>query len=144
MIRNGIGIGIGITLALLSSCVHQARQVVAPEPDGTGVLSCREIVEQCDSTCSDPFCLAQCSNQGTPEGAAQHQALLDCGQRSGCTDQACMEASCPGEIGACMGGPPPGEEAPPMDAPPDTPMDTPPGGMQPADPAEPLPPEPGT
>lgn len=117
-------IRIGIALALLTSCVNQARQVVAPEPDGTGQLSCREIVEQCDSTCSDPFCLAQCSNQGTPDGAAQHQALLDCGQRSGCTDQACMEASCPGEIGACMGEPAPAEG--------------PPGEMQPVDPVDPV------
>jgi hypothetical protein len=98
-------------LASATACINQARQVVAPEPDGTGTLACREIVEQCDSQCGDPFCLQRCSGQGNPDGAAQHQALLDCGQRNSCTDQDCMQANCPGEIQTCMG------EAEPQPAP---------------------------
>jgi hypothetical protein len=97
-------IRIGLLFSLFSlSCVSQAKQAVAPEPDGTGTLSCREIVEQCDSQCGDPFCLQRCSGQGHAEGASQHQALIDCGQRNSCTDQDCMQANCPGEIQTCMG-----------------------------------------
>jgi hypothetical protein len=87
----------------LASCINQAKQAVAPEPDGTGTLACRDIVEQCDSQCGDPFCIQRCSGQGNPDGAAQHQALVDCGQRNSCTDQDCMQANCPGEIQTCMG-----------------------------------------
>jgi len=92
-----------VAIAGLASCINQAKQAVAPEPSGTGTLACREIVEQCDSQCGDPFCIQQCSGQGTADGAAQHQALIDCGQRNGCTDQDCMQANCPGEIQTCMG-----------------------------------------
>lgn len=101
-------------LVPLASCVNQAKQAVAPEPDGTGTLACREIVEQCDSQCGDPFCIQRCSGQGNPDGAAQHQALVDCGQRNSCTDQDCMQANCPGEIQTCMG-----ETAPPEGGSPD-------------------------
>jgi hypothetical protein len=94
-----------IGLAAATSCISQAKQAVAPEPDGTGTLACREIVEQCDSQCGDPFCIQRCSGQGNPDGAAQHQALVDCGQRNSCTDQDCMQANCPGEIQTCMGEP---------------------------------------
>ena len=97
-----------ILLALtLVGCVNQAKQAVSPDPpEGTGSLSCREIVEQCDSTCGDPFCLNRCTGQGTQEGAGKHATLLDCGQRHSCTDEECMKASCPNEIDACMGAPP--------------------------------------
>ncbi|MGE0545726.1 MAG: hypothetical protein AB7O24_11355 [Kofleriaceae bacterium] len=102
--------------------IQSAKQVIAPEPEGGGSLSCREIVETCDTSCSDPLCLHQCSPQGTPDARAQHDALLDCGQRNGCADETCMRASCPSEIDACMGAPPPSgppgssEPAPPATA----------------------------
>jgi hypothetical protein len=89
----------------LFGCMKQAQQVVAPEPEGGGTLSCAEIVEQCDANCGDPLCLNQCTSQGNQEGAGKHAALLDCGQRNSCTDEACMKASCPNEIDACMGKP---------------------------------------
>jgi hypothetical protein len=107
-------------VAGLASCISQAKQAVAPEPQGTGTLACREIVEQCDSQCGDPFCIQQCSGQGTADGAAQHQALVDCGQRNGCTDQDCMQTNCPGEIQTCMGeatSPPPPDGNAPTSAP---------------------------
>jgi hypothetical protein len=100
---------VGYALVVGVGCISQAKQAIAPEPDGSGTLSCREIVEQCDSQCSDPFCLSRCSNQGTPDGAAQHGALLECGQRNGCTDEDCMRASCPAEIETCLGEAVPGE-----------------------------------
>jgi len=87
----------------VGGCISKAKEAIAPAPEGTGTLSCRDIVEQCDSQCGDPICLNRCSNEGTQEGAGQHAALLDCGQRNGCTDQACMEKSCPNEISACIG-----------------------------------------
>ena len=90
-----------LVLALLAGCIKQIQQAVAPEPSGAGTLSCREVVEQCDSTCSDPLCLHNCTSQGTADAQGPHGALLDCGQRNACTDQACMEANCSGEIAAC-------------------------------------------
>lgn len=103
-------IRIALCIALFAGCISKAREAIAPEPDGTGTLTCREIVEQCDSQCSDPLCLNRCSNEGTPDGAAQHGVLLDCGQRNGCTDQDCMDTNCPDEITACLG-----ETAPPTE-----------------------------
>jgi hypothetical protein len=95
-----------LALSLITGCVQQVRQAIAPEPEAGGTLTCAEIVEQCDVHCSDPLCLHRCTGQGNPEGRDQHAALLDCGQRNGCTDEACMRASCPGEIEACKGAPP--------------------------------------
>jgi len=92
-----------VIVAAFAGCISKAKEAIAPAPEGTGALSCREIVEQCDSQCGDPLCLNRCSNEGTQEGAGQHAALLDCGQRNSCTDQACMEQSCPNEVSACMG-----------------------------------------
>jgi hypothetical protein len=96
-------IRLALLVALLSGCISKAKEALAPEPEGGGTLSCKEIVEQCDATCSDPLCLHQCTPQGTPDARGQHDALLGCGQRNGCTDQACMEASCSAEIQTCMG-----------------------------------------
>jgi hypothetical protein len=92
-----------VVLLAFAGCISKAKEAIAPTPEGTGSMSCREIVEQCDSQCGDPLCINRCSNEGTPEAAGQHAALLDCGQRNGCTDQACMEQSCPNEIATCMG-----------------------------------------
>jgi hypothetical protein len=96
-----------VSLGALVGCVSKAREAIAPQPEGVGTLSCREVVEQCDSQCGDPICLNRCTGEGTQEAQGQHAALLDCGQRNGCTDQTCMEQSCPTEISACM-GPEPG------------------------------------
>ena len=119
-----------------AGCISQAKQAVAPDPpSGTGALTCKEIVEQCDSQCSDPFCIGRCSEQGNADGASQHHALVDCGQRNNCTDQECMEASCPTEIQACMGEPAPADpSAPPEGAPP---SDAPGGAPGASDPAPP-------
>ena len=109
-------------LCCLVGCISKAKEAIAPAPEGVGTLTCREVVEQCDSQCGDPLCVNRCTGEGTQEAQGQHAALLDCGQRNGCTDQACMEASCPSEIAACMGpaepGTAPGDEpAPPAQTP---------------------------
>lgn len=95
-------VAVALGFALIG-CVSQAKQALAPEPEGGGTLTCREIVEQCDANCSDPLCLHQCTPQGTEEARGQHSALLDCGQRNSCTDQDCMQQNCPAEITTCMG-----------------------------------------
>jgi hypothetical protein len=103
----------------VAGCISQAKQAIAPEPEGGGTLTCKEVVEQCDSQCSDPLCLHQCTPQGLPEARTQHDALLDCGQSHGCTDQACMEANCSAEIATCMGPSEPtdpGTSAPPPES----------------------------
>ena len=87
----------------LVGCISKAKEAIAPAPEGVGTMSCREVVEQCDSQCTDPLCVNRCTGEGTQEAQGQHAALLDCGQRNGCTDQACMEQSCPNEIATCMG-----------------------------------------
>jgi hypothetical protein len=93
-----------LILVLVSfACVKQAAQIANPAPEGGGTLSCREIMETCDSACTQPFCLHGCTNQGNAEAAEQHTALLDCGQRNGCTDEDCMRANCMGEFETCQG-----------------------------------------
>ena len=68
---------------------------------GGGTSTCAEIVQNCDAQCHDPFCLRGCTAQGSPEGATQHTALLDCGQSYRCMDESCMRANCPTEVGTC-------------------------------------------
>ncbi|MBA3396652.1 MAG: hypothetical protein H0T89_28735 [Deltaproteobacteria bacterium] len=95
----------------LAGCVNRAKEALAPEPEGGGTLTCREIVETCDSACSDPLCLHRCSPQGIPEARAQHDALLSCGENHGCTDEECMRTNCPTELETCL-GPDPQPSAP--------------------------------
>lgn len=114
---------VALLFALLSvACINKAKEAVnGPEPEGGGTLSCKEIVEQCDSQCSDPLCIHRCTPQGTEQARDEHQALIDCGQRNSCSDQDCMEQNCSAEIQTCMGP----TEAPPDAAPPaETPADT--------------------
>ncbi|MBA3818821.1 MAG: hypothetical protein H0X17_08010 [Deltaproteobacteria bacterium] len=92
-----------LAILLATGCMRQVNQAIAPEPEGGGTLSCAEIVTTCDSECTDPLCLHRCTMQGTAEARPLHDALLDCGQRNGCTDEDCMRASCPAEIAACVG-----------------------------------------
>jgi hypothetical protein len=94
---------LALAIALVG-CISKAKEAIAPAPEGVGTLSCREVVEQCDSQCGDPLCVNRCTGEGTQEAQGQHSALLECGQHNGCTDQPCMEQQCPNEIAACMGG----------------------------------------
>ena len=110
MLKLALVVSLG-SLGALVGCVSKAREAIAPQPEGVGTLSCREIVEQCDSQCGDPLCINRCTGEGNEEAQGQHAALLDCGQRNGCTDQTCMEQSCPTEITACMGPTTPPEDA---------------------------------
>jgi len=45
-----------LILVLLAGCINQVARAVNPPPAENGTLSCREIVETCDSTCSQPLC----------------------------------------------------------------------------------------
>jgi hypothetical protein len=94
---------LALLIVLATGCISKAREAIAPAPDTVGTMTCRDVVEQCDSQCGDPFCVNKCTNEGNQEAQGQHAALLDCGQQHGCTDQACMEQNCPNEIAACMG-----------------------------------------
>jgi hypothetical protein len=120
--RAMVALAIALSLALLTGCVSKAKEALqGPEPEGGGTLSCKEIVEECDSQCSDPLCVNRCTPQGTDQARGQHQALIDCGQSNGCTDQSCMEQNCAGEIQTCMGPAEPPSEPPASPAPgPDT------------------------
>jgi hypothetical protein len=79
--------------------------MISPTPTGSGTLTCREIVETCDSQCQSPFCVRECGDRGTAVAAQQHGTLIDCAQRFGCTDEGCIRASCPAESEACEGAP---------------------------------------
>jgi hypothetical protein len=92
-----------VSIGVSFGCVNQAAKAMNPPPEGGGTLSCREIMENCDSACTQPFCLHACTNQGTPEAAQQHDALLQCGQNNSCTDQDCMQANCTPEFETCHG-----------------------------------------
>ena|SRR5688572_22813121 len=121
-----------LIVVALTGCVKKAKEVIeGPAPEGGGTLTCKEIVETCDASCSDPLCLHRCSPQGTPEARAQHDALLECGERASCTDETCMRANCPTELNACVGAEAPSEQpaaapsGPPSGPPGDTPPSTP-------------------
>ncbi len=102
-------------VALVAGCVSKAKEVLqGPEPEGGGTLTCKQILEDCDANCSDPLCLHRCSPQGLPDARAQHEALLECGERASCTDEACVRTNCPNELAACVGP----EEAAPASSPP--------------------------
>ena len=121
---------LALFVCLLGGCISKAKEAIAPAPDSVGTLSCRDVVEQCDSQCGDPLCVNRCTGEGNQEAQGQHAALLDCGQSHGCTDQACMEQNCPTEIATCM-GPPSGSPADtptaPANEPTGAPGQTPPG-----------------
>jgi len=92
-----------LIIAMLLGCINQAARVVNPPPEGGGTLSCREVLETCDSACTNPLCLHGCTGQGTPEAQPQHDALLACGERNACTDEECMRTNCMGEFETCQG-----------------------------------------
>ncbi len=96
-----------VALALLTGCIAQVQNALSPQPTSTGTSTCREIVEKCDSACGDPLCVRNCTAQGTAEAQAQHTAVVDCAQRNGCVDEACIRASCAAEAETCEGPPSP-------------------------------------
>jgi hypothetical protein len=111
-----------LIVMLAAGCVSKAKEVIqGPEPEGGGPMTCKQLVEDCDSQCSDPLCIHRYSPQGTPEARAQHDALIECGERASCTDEACMRTNCPTELTACVG---PEEQAPAQPSGP--PSETPP------------------
>jgi hypothetical protein len=101
----------GLLAVFLAGCIAQATAAINPPAAGGGSLSCRQIVEQCDAQCSDPLCVRRCGEQGTPEAAQQHNAVVDCAQRNGCVDEPCIRAACGPEASVCQ-GPEPVEPAP--------------------------------
>lgn len=95
-----------LVLMGLFGCINQiANAVNPPPPSGGGTMTCAQIVESCDSQCTQPLCLHGCTSNGTTEAQQQHDALLACGEHNSCTDEACMRASCPTEVDACQGPP---------------------------------------
>ena len=101
---------------ILSGCLSQAQTAIDPPAEGGGTLTCAEIVAQCDAQCSDPLCVRRCGDQGTAEAAQQHDAVVDCAQRNGCTDEPCIRANCAAEANVCQG-----PEPTPTDSPAETP-----------------------
>ena len=94
-----------LVLLAMAGCISQVQNAIAPPPTTTGTSTCREIVETCDRTCSDPFCIRSCTAQGTAEAQAQHTAVVDCAQQHACTDEACIRESCATEAATCEGPP---------------------------------------
>jgi len=92
-------------VVFLTGCLAQATAAISPTPSGTGTLTCGQIVETCDSQCGDPLCVRRCGDQGTPDAAQQHAALVECAQGNRCTDEACIRSNCATEADTC-GGPP--------------------------------------
>ncbi|MBS1122570.1 MAG: hypothetical protein H6Q90_4798 [Deltaproteobacteria bacterium] len=101
-----------LLLVAVTGCINQAANAISPQPIGSGTMTCRQIVEQCDSQCTDPLCVRRCGDEGTPEAAQQHAAVVDCAQRNGCTDEACIQSSCGAESATCQGPAPASDAAP--------------------------------
>ncbi|MFT3691737.1 MAG: hypothetical protein QM831_01265 [Kofleriaceae bacterium] len=97
-----------ILIAASIGCISQIQNAVNPPPssgDGSGSgggLTCAQIVETCDASCTQPLCLHGCTRNGTPEAQQQHDALLSCGEQHGCTDEDCIRTQCPNEVAACQ------------------------------------------
>ena len=127
MSRIALAFGLTVVAATVG-CIKQAVDAVNPAPEGGGTQSCREIVETCDKECTQIMCLHACTNNGTTEAASQHDALLSCGEKNGCTDENCIVANCQPEVDTCMG-----PEATPPAGGPDGPA-TSPGEPAPATP----------
>lgn len=102
-----------LLVLLFAGCIVQAQNAINPPATGGGTLTCRQIAEQCDSQCTNPICVRQCGNQGTPDAALLHNAVVDCAQRNSCLDQACLETQCGAEFSACRGP----DQGPPADQP---------------------------
>jgi hypothetical protein len=96
-----------------AGCIAQVQNAVNPPASGGGTLTCRQIVEQCDSQCGDPLCVKRCGDQGTPDAAQLHDAVVECAQRNACTDEPCIRTNCGPEANACQGP----DEPPPSEAP---------------------------
>jgi hypothetical protein len=92
-----------LLLFAVTGCINQAANALSPTPTGNGTLTCAQIVEQCDSQCSDPLCVRRCGDQGTPEAAQQHAAVVECAQSHSCTDEDCIRTSCAAESTTCQG-----------------------------------------
>jgi len=111
-----------LIVVLASGCVSKAKEVIqGPEPEGGGTMTCKQLLEECDAQCSDPLCLHRCSPQGLPDARTAHDALLECGERASCTDEACMRTNCPTELTACVGPEEPAQQpaaGPPSETPP--------------------------
>lgn len=108
-----------MALLVFAGCIAQARASLDPPAAGGGTLTCREIAEQCDAQCTNPMCIRACGNQGTPDAAALHNAVVDCAQRNNCLDEECIHAQCETELQACRGPEPAGDQpAPAAEEPP--------------------------
>jgi len=108
---------LALALCLVIGCVQRVKEAVEPTaPAGGGTLTCRQIVETCDRECTDPLCVRQCGDQGTPEAAAQHNAVVECAQRNGCADEPCIRQNCGPEADTCQGPEPMQQEDAPIDA----------------------------
>ena len=97
-------------VALVGACVVYIPGTSRPAVTSGGTWTCRQIAEQCDSSCQSPSCLDECTGRGTPEAQQQHNAVVSCGQRNFCTDENCMRANCANEMQICSGEP---QAAPP-------------------------------
>ena len=90
-----------VLAVLVGGCLANLPGASRPPITSGGTWSCQQIVEQCDNACQTPSCLDDCTARGTPEAQQQHGAAVTCGQRSFCTDEACMRANCANEMQAC-------------------------------------------
>ena len=97
---------LALALVPLVACIAQVQNALAPAPTTAGTSTCREIVETCDRTCSDPLCIRNCTAQGTALAQAQHTAVVDCAQQHACMDEACIHDNCATEAATCEGPPP--------------------------------------
>jgi hypothetical protein len=114
-----VGQRLGALWVFVGACAGAAGSS-APAAGPPGTWTCKQIIDECDSMCSTGMCIQACSRQGTPEAYAQHEALIACASANYCTENTCVAARCPSELGACQGvaaqppPPPPPPQPPPQ------------------------------
>ncbi|MFO0751365.1 MAG: hypothetical protein U1F43_37705 [Myxococcota bacterium] len=69
---------------------------------GVGSFNCQHVYS-CVAGCaaSDAACASHCVDSGTATAQAQYQDVASCRQERGCSDDACVQASCGAELTAC-------------------------------------------
>lgn len=71
--------------------------------NGLSCGECLACLQECgNSIFPEPECPSRCLERVSPDQKQQTASLLSCVQRSGCTDDVCVERVCSAEMRACV------------------------------------------
>jgi hypothetical protein len=100
----------GFLILLFSACGDDDRpagDAGASLDGGATELDCPQVFD-CVSVCADGDdpCVEACIGRGSAAALVLANAVLECADRNGCTDEDCLAASCGPELVACAGSSP--------------------------------------